>query len=125
VSVRDNGLYSFTRQHKIETPTNITGEIAEEALRIFRADYHWENPIRSIGVRACDLCDPQSPVQLSFFQDENYRERLRRADRATDDVRKRFGSHVLRPGAVPYGCKERPYHPPAWLHGTRQPDRSG
>lgn len=116
VSVRDNGLYSFTRQHKIETPTNITGEIAEEALRIFRADYRWENPIRSIGVRACDLCDPQSPVQLNFFQDENYRERLRRADRATDDVRKRFGYYSIQRGLM--------YCDPALSHTDAKKDHT-
>jgi DNA polymerase-4 len=100
VSVRDNGLYSFTRQHKIETPTNITGEIAEEAMRIFLANYKWENPIRSVGVRACDLCDPFTPVQLSLFCDENYRDRLRKADRATDDIRKRFGYYCVQRGLM-------------------------
>lgn len=100
VSVRDNGLYSFTRQHKIETPTNITGEIAEEAMRIFLANYKWQNPIRSVGVRACDLCDPFTPVQLSLFSDENYRDRLRKVDRATDDIRKRFGYYCVQRGLM-------------------------
>lgn len=39
ISVRDNELYSFTRQMKIKQPTDLTGEIAETAVdfvRVFR-----------------------------------------------------------------------------------------
>jgi len=55
ISVRDNELYSFTRQHKIDHATNITGEIATEAYRIFKENYNWRKPIRSVGVRGADL----------------------------------------------------------------------
>ena len=41
ISVRDNELLSFTRQHKISNATNITKEIAEEAYRMFKESYHW------------------------------------------------------------------------------------
>ena len=55
ISVRDNELYSFTRQHKIDHVTNIAGEIAAEAYRIFKENYDRCKPIRSIGVRGADL----------------------------------------------------------------------
>ena len=35
ISVRDNELFSFTRQKKIDHATNITGEIAAYAYQIF------------------------------------------------------------------------------------------
>lgn len=38
ISIRDNELYSFTRQKKIENPTDITTEIAEATIRLF-----WDN----------------------------------------------------------------------------------
>lgn len=55
ISIRDNDLYSFTRQHKIDHATNGTKEIAEEAYRIFQENYFWQKSIRSVGVRAADL----------------------------------------------------------------------
>ena len=55
ISVRDNALHHFTRQHKIDRPTNITLEIAQEAYRIFKTTYQWEKPIRSLGVRGAEL----------------------------------------------------------------------
>ena len=36
ISVRDNELFSFTRQKKIDHATNITGEIAAYAYQIFK-----------------------------------------------------------------------------------------
>ena len=52
LSVRDNGLFSFTRQHKQELPTNISKEIADAAMRLFYENYNFEyqKPLRSIGV---------------------------------------------------------------------------
>ena len=51
ISVRDNELFSFTRQKKIDHATNITGEIAAYAYQIFKENYNWSKPIRSVGVR--------------------------------------------------------------------------
>lgn len=100
ISVRDNELYSFTRQKKISNPTDITNEIAETALELFRENYKWEKPIRSIGVRASDLTNPCYATQLSFFVDEAYRDKLRRADRTVDEIRRRFGYKSIQRGLM-------------------------
>lgn len=100
ISVRDNELYSFTRQKKISNPTDITNEIAETALELFRGNYKWEKPIRSIGVRASDLTNPCYATQLSLFVDEAYRDKLRRADRTVDEIRRRFGYKSIQRGLM-------------------------
>lgn len=100
ISVRDNELYSFTRQKKISNPTDITNEIAETALELFRENYKWEKPIRSIGVRASDLTNPCCATQLSLFIDEAYRDKLRRADRTVDEIRRRFGFASIQRGLM-------------------------
>lgn len=100
ISVRDNELYSFTRQKKISNPTDITNEIAETALALFRENYKWEKPIRSIGVRASDLTNPCYSTQLSLFVDEAYRDKLRRADRTVDEIRRRFGYKSIQRGLM-------------------------
>lgn len=100
ISVRDNELYSFTRQKKISNPTDITNEIAETALELFRENYKWEKPIRSIGVRASDLTNPCCATQLSLFVDEAYRDKLRRADCTVDEIRRRFGYKSIQRGLM-------------------------
>ena len=70
VSVRDADLYSFTRQRKLQTPTCSSAEIAGTAFDLFRRNYHWSKPIRSIGVRGAELVEATSATQLSLFSDE-------------------------------------------------------
>ena len=100
ISVRDNGLVSFTRQRKISKPTDLTEEIASMAMCLFMENYHWENPIRSMGVRACNLEPAIRPVQADLFHDEAMRVRLHKMDLAVDDIRRRFGINSIQRGIM-------------------------
>ena len=100
ISVRDNELYSFTRQHKIMNATNITGEIAEEAYRIFKENYTWHKPIRSIGVRGADLVTDDYWEQIDLFCSMEKREKLMKMDGAMDDLRRRFGYFCVQRGIM-------------------------
>lgn len=100
ISVRDNELSSYSKQRKIEMPTDITSEIAEAAMELFCQSYHWNRPIRSIGVRACELVDALIPVQLSLFISEERRQRLHQMDLAVDQIRRRFGFESIQRGLM-------------------------
>ena len=95
ISIRDNGLFSFTRQVKLKRATNITDEIMEAAYGLFQSHYSWEHPIRSLGVRGSNLTLDHMPVQLSLFTDEELRERQEKLDRMTDEIRRRFGYFAI------------------------------
>ena len=95
ISIRDNGLFSFTRQVKLKRATNITDEIMKAAYGLFQSHYLWEHPIRSLGVRGSNLTLDHMPVQLSLFTDEELRERQERLDRMTDEIRRRFGYFAI------------------------------
>ncbi len=100
ISIRDNELYSFTRQHKIRNATNITGEIAEEAYRIFKENYTWYKPIRSVGVRGADLVTDNYWEQIDLFCSMEKREKLMKMDGAIDDLRRRFGYFCIQRGIM-------------------------
>ena len=100
ISVRDNELYSFTRQQKIKSPTDITGEIAKAAMKLFHENYSWNKPIRSVGVRACNLVNAACPVQLDLFTDERRREKEHKLDLAVDVIRRRFGFDSIQRGLM-------------------------
>ena len=100
ISVRDNELYTFTRQHKIMNATNITGEIAEEAYRIFKENYTWHKPIRSIGVRGADLVTDDYWEQIDLFCSMEKREKLMKMDGAIDELRGRFGYFCVQRGIM-------------------------
>ncbi len=100
ISVRDNELYSFTRQRKLSMATNITNEIALAAMQLFRENYHWRKPIRSVGVRVSSLVMENCPVQMDLFISEERREKQHRMDVAVDDIRRRFGFYSVQRGMM-------------------------
>lgn len=100
ISVRDNELYSFTRQHKIDYATNITGEIASEAYRIFKENYDWRKPIRSVGVRGADLVNDNYWEQMDLFSSVEQREKQMKLDDAVDTIRRRFGFYSVQRGLM-------------------------
>lgn len=105
VSVRDSDLSGFTRQRKINTPTNGSLEIARIAYQLFKQNYHWERPLRSVGVRAASLVTEDCAIQFDLFSSEAKRESLERLDRAVDVVRARYGYTCIQ-RAVVYTDKE-------------------
>lgn len=100
ISLRDNELFSFTRQKKIMYATNITEEIAKEAYHLFKASYDWRKPLRSIGVRGSDLVTDNYWEQIDLFGNQELREKRMRADTAIDEVRRRFGFYSVQRGLM-------------------------
>lgn len=95
ISIRENNLFCFTRQKKLKHPTNITSEIVDTALSLFQEHYNWEHPIRSLGIRGSDLVSDQIPFQLDLFMSQERREKQEKADRAVDEIRRRFGYNSI------------------------------
>ena len=100
ISVRDNSLFSFTRQKTLLSYTNLTGEIAREALSLFREHYRWKRPVRSIGISVSDLAADTIYSQTSLFCDEVKREKVERLDKALDRLKARFGTFAVQPAVL-------------------------
>lgn len=100
ISIRDNELLSFTRQCKLDNVTNITEEIAKAAYQLFKSNYDWRKPIRSIGVRGTDLVNDNYWEQIDLFSDVHFREKQMRMDEAVDDIRRRFGFYSIQRGLM-------------------------
>lgn len=100
ISIRDNELFSFTRQRKLDHATNVTREIAEEAFRLFQENYNWQKPIRSVGVRGADLVNDNYWEQIDLFSSVEFREKQMKVDAAVDDIRRRFGFYSVQRGLM-------------------------
>jgi DNA polymerase-4 len=100
ISVRDCDLFSFTRQTKLSNASDITSEIGEAGYRLFRESYRWHKPIRSVGIRGADLVTDNYWEQLDLFHDAGMREKMMRADKAVDEIRRRFGFYSIQRGLM-------------------------
>lgn len=96
IHVRNKELHSFTRQKKLDKPTDLTNEIAKAAIELFENNYDFSSDIRSMGVRVADLVPDTTPIQLDLFGNEELRVRQARLDNTIDNLRKRFGNQSVR-----------------------------
>ncbi len=93
VKIRRQDFRTYTRQTRIQPPTQQTRPILEAAARLLN-DWREEHPqaaVRLLGVAARDLT---SVPQLDLFASPD-RERERHLDATIDDIRAKFGKEAL------------------------------
>ena len=93
IYVRDCDLGSFSCQRKLVKPTALSNEIAACAWQLFRERWHWEKPIRSLGVSVSALSCMDGDRQLCMFPDGN--ERRYDLECTVADIRRRFGHYAI------------------------------
>lgn len=87
VGVKNTNFFSYSRQMKLDVPTDCTNTIYETAKKLF--DEMWQGePLRQLSVSLSDLLD-NNFYQLSFFEKDNKKER--RFDKTLDRIRGKFG----------------------------------
>ena len=96
IYVRDTQLNSIVRQRKLQAPSCSSKELAETGLDIFRRNYRWDRPVRSIGLRGAGLVEAQGTVQLSLYTEDQKRDKWERIDTAVDHLRQRYGYMSVR-----------------------------
>lgn len=94
ITVRDKNLSHFTRQCRLNNSTDVSTEIINNAMRIFRENYSWSNPVRSIGVAVSDF-NIDEGIQYDLSGSVEKREKLERLEKAVDDIRRRFGNYAV------------------------------
>lgn len=96
IYIRDNQFNSISRQEVIPQRTNLAQEIAEEAMKLFQKNYHWEHPIRCIGLAVNGLSGTEMG-QILLFRDKR-REKQEALEQTVDDLRRRFGQKSIHRG---------------------------
>lgn len=121
LSARDCQLRCFTVQRKLDHATALASEICACALELLRARYHWERPLRSLGVSVSALEGLDGDEQLCMFADAG-RERRYELENAMGEIRRRFGHFAIQRACL-IGCAEfgminprddHQIHPTAW-----------
>jgi len=93
VYVRDCDLNTLSCRRKLVQSTALSREIFIQAFQLFRERWHWDRPIRSLGVCVSGLESGDSAFQLCMFSDG--RERKYALEKAVGDIRRRFGHYAI------------------------------
>lgn len=102
LSGRDKDLSWFECQSKLDTPCCTAEAIAGPAMKLLCARYNFSNPLRSLGIRACNLTDMSDGVQLMFGADSLRQARLEKIESCVDTLRGRFGRGAVKRASLLY-----------------------
>jgi DNA polymerase-4 len=102
IFLRDNSLFTISRQKKMEFPCCTSAPILETAMELFRQHYSWHKPLRSVGLSAIYLVTAYKHMQLSLFDDTAEQLLIQeQIEKTVDMLRYRFGHNaVLRASAL-------------------------
>lgn len=100
ISLRDNELNTFNRQHALDDYTNLTKVITDEAFKLFKKSYNMQKPLRSIGVSVTDFVHDNIPHQMSILNNEKSIIQNEELDKAVDKLKLRFGNYIVRPAVL-------------------------
>ena len=98
--IQDKQLGGKQWQCQLPVRTHSAAIIAREAYQLFERSYRWEYPIRSVTVRATNLCSQDLPEQLQFFSDAATVERKEKLENVIEEIRGRFGKYAIQPACL-------------------------
>lgn len=100
ISIRDHHLMTIERQQKMDRPTDLTRDLVRQAWLLFQQHWDWERPIRSLGVRGCDLVTADRLEQIRLLDDPHRYDREKNLEQTIDDIRGRFGYFSIQRGLM-------------------------
>lgn len=100
IYIRDNQLRGKQWQCQLPVRTHSAAVLAEEAFSLFERSYKWECPIRSVTVRAINLCSQDLPEQVQFFTDPARVEKKEKLETVVEELRARFGKYAIQPATL-------------------------
>ncbi|MBR3839865.1 MAG: DNA polymerase IV [Erysipelotrichales bacterium] len=95
ISARDVNLQSFTRQMKIDNPTNVSEDIMKTVKLLVQNNIDFQVPLRSIGVSLSSLQSDNGYYQMNLFDDTDYT-RSKVLEETMDSLRNKYGFECIK-----------------------------
>ena len=98
VHTRNSELAVREFSHALDTPTDISIVIAEAGMKLFKENYYWDLPLRSVGLRAINLRQDVTAVQQDLFSDLESQKKLEKIEDSIHSIRKKYGDTSIKRG---------------------------
>ncbi len=113
-SLRKHNLYAFGVQVHIRTAslsvkefsktfesgTNSALPLAKRGIELFKENYHFSEPLRSVGLRAISLKPDTTAEQIDIFGESTKNTEIEKIEDSLWDVRKKFGNDAVKRGRI-------------------------
>lgn len=111
ISIRDTDLLTITRQFKLRRATNLTHDILDTCLELFRQNYAFNKNIRSLGVAVSGFEPESASQQPSLFTNETDIIKLEQLDQTLDTIKNRFGNFAIKPAKLMFDSTLSGFNP--------------
>jgi DNA polymerase-4 len=93
ISLRYNDLEWIERQRTLAASTCVSGDLITAAMALLYENWHpgRDKPLRSLGIRVTSLEESSTPVQLTFFDTQDTKDKQENVEKAIDLIRERYG----------------------------------
>ncbi|MHA0857940.1 DNA polymerase IV [Paenibacillus sp. CMAA1364] len=95
LTIRTPDMKTITRTHTLNTPTDLTDEIYNQACQLYRRHWNWDKKVRLLGVTLQQLVSKEeSAIQLDLF---NYEQQPKKESltKAMDQLRNKYGENAV------------------------------
>lgn len=119
LAIRDPDFRDISRQHQLESPTDLSREIARTAFGLAQACWNMEAPVRALTVTALYLTHESEVCTQFDLMDGDVRrkrEKLSRLEHTMDDIRARFGKGAISHASTPSDPGREGHAPPPGRH---------
>ena len=100
LTVKNTKLEYSQYQEQLIWPSQNARDIANAAMKIFRARYLWYNPVRALSVRAINLIRSDFPIQLTIDHSADVFLRYQKLESVMDTIKSRFGDDSICPATI-------------------------
>ncbi len=97
LTITNNLLESTVRMKKLNHPTNLSSEVADLAMKLFKDNFNWSLKVRLIGVAISDFTTED---QLTFDVNMTQKEKKEKLEDTIENLRKRFGRAAINRAVV-------------------------
>ncbi len=95
VHTRTSTLKVQEFSHCLDFPTAISMIIAKKGMELFKKNYNWQLPLRSVGLRVTRLTDNLCGIQQDLFGESDDRQKLEAVENSLFNIRKKFGKDSI------------------------------
>ena len=93
--VRNKKLESRSSQITLNENSDLGKDIFDNAIMLFKNNFNFSIPYRSIGVSVTKLSFKKEVSQMNLFCNDTYSLKQKKQELALEDIRRRFGYHSI------------------------------
>ena len=98
IFIKDSKLIGLIRQKTLAKPSILVETMCKTAMELFKENYTWENPVRTVGIGISHFTD--EPLQMDMFTDDKAEKKKEKLQNCVSEINKKYGKSSIERGIM-------------------------